>query len=244
MILPQRSVRCGRIRDFPHLGHFILQTSGPQTCGFNTGCSNRDGMESDAQKDAWEKLYSSQGRPWRGVADIRWTGIAPGTRVLDLGCGNGKTSEALLEAGCAVVGADFSEAAVESCRKLLGHRAEFVAADCRDLPFPDGSFGAVAAVHVLEHVPRPDLEKAVSEMLRVTAPGGRICIRCFAEGDMRSGGEKESVRNGILYRYFSEDELRGLLRTEKILSLEHIDEPTRFGTVRRRMECVAERTVF
>ena len=204
----------------------------------------RTDMDPDTQKEAWDRLYSSQGRPRRGVADISWTGIGPGTRVLDLGCGNGKTSEALLERGCEVTGADFSEAAVESCIRLLGHRAEFVTADCRDLPFPDGSFDAVVAVHVFEHVPAEDLGKAVSEALRVTVPGGRICIRCFAEGDMRSGGRKEDVRNGILYRYFSEDDIRGMFRGEDVISVEHVDEPTRFGTVRRRLECVIGKASF
>ena len=117
-------------------------------------------------------------------------------------------------------------------------------ADCRDLPFPDGSFDAVVAVHVFEHVPAEDLGKAVSEALRVTVPGGRICIRCFAEGDMRSGGRKEDVRNGILYRYFSEDDIRGMFRGEDVMSVEHVDEPTRFGTVRRRLECVIGKASF
>lgn len=195
-------------------------------------------MDSDAQREAWDRLYSSQGRPWRGVADVSWTGIAPGSRVLDLGCGNGKTAEALMDLGCSVTGADFSEGAVASCRRLLGHRAEFVVADCRDLPFADGSFDAVAAFHVLEHIPAGDLGGAVSEILRVTVPGGRVCVRCFAEGDMRSGGRKEDVRNGILYRYFSEDEIRGAFREAEAVSVRAAEDRTRFGTVRRRLESV------
>lgn len=195
-------------------------------------------MDSDAQRRAWDRLYSSQGRPWRGVADVSWTGIAPGSRVLDLGCGNGKTAEALLDLGCSVAGADFSEAAVASCRRLLGHRAEFVVADCRDLPFADGSFDAVAAFHVLEHIPAEDLGRAVSEILRVTAPEGRVCVRCFAEGDMRSGGRKEDVRNGILYRYFSEDGIRDAFRGAEAVFVRAAEDRTRFGTVRRRLESV------
>ncbi len=45
----------------------------------------------DDQKEAWERLYSSQERPWRGSLDLSWTGIPPETQVLDVGCGNGKS---------------------------------------------------------------------------------------------------------------------------------------------------------
>ena len=53
----------------------------------------------EGQQEAWDSLYRGQDRPWRGVADISWTEIRPGDRVLELGCGNGKTAEALLERG-------------------------------------------------------------------------------------------------------------------------------------------------
>lgn len=192
----------------------------------------------DVQKEAWEKLYRGQPRAWRGVADIRWISVGPGDRVLDLGCGNGKTSAALMESGAAVTGADFSEAAVESCRRLFGGRGTFAVADARDLPFADGSFDSLVAVHVLEHVPEADVRKAVSEIGRVVRKGGRIYLRCFAEGDMRSEGKKEDLRNGILYRYFSEKDVLELFGDYTTVSMELVEEPTRFGTVRRRWECI------
>ena len=192
----------------------------------------------DCYRDAWEELYASQGRPWRGMADISWMGIQPGEKVLDLGCGNGKTSEALLNAGASVTGVDYSASAVESCVRRLGERAVFEVADVRDLPFADEAFDSVVSVHVLEHVPAYDIGKAAEEVLRVLRKGGRLYFICFAEGDMRSGGKKEDVRNGILYRYLSEGEVRSLFPDSDISDLVLLEEPTRFGTVRRRFRCV------
>ncbi len=195
----------------------------------------------DGYRDAWEDLYASQARPWRGVADISWMGVSPGERVLDLGCGNGKTSEALIAAGAEVTGIDFSPSAVESCRSRIGSGAVFEVADVRDLPFSDGTFDAVVSVHVLEHVPATDISKACGEILRVLRSGGRLFMQCFAEGDMRSGGRKEDVRNGILYRYLSEDDLRSMFPGAEVSGAELLEEPTRFGTVRRRLRCVVSK---
>lgn len=192
----------------------------------------------DAQKEAWECLYSGQSRPWRGVADISWTDIGKDEKVLDLGCGNGKSTAALLERGAVVTGADFSEAAIESCRKNYGERARFEVADVRCLPFENEEFDSVLAVHVLEHVPEEDMAMAFSEVMRVLCNNGTLYLQCFAEGDMRSDGKKEDVRNGILYRYFSESDVELMFCCASELSTELIEEPTRFGTVRRRLHCI------
>ncbi len=195
----------------------------------------------DGYRDAWEELYASQNRPWRGVADISWMGIRPGDRVLDLGCGNGKTSEALIAAGARVTGIDFSPSAVDSCVARMGDRGEFVVADVRDLPFGDGVFDTVVSVHVLEHVPASDILQATGEVMRVLRRGGRLYLVCFAEGDMRSEGRKEDVRNGILYRYLSEEDVRSMFPDSDVSDVELLEEPTRFGTVRRRLRCAVTR---
>ncbi len=172
------------------------------------------------------------------MTEISWTGVVSGMKVLDLGCGNGKTSEALLDIGAEVTGIDFSQPAVDSCISRFGDSACFVCGDVCRLPFDDNEFDAVFAFHVLEHLTEPELKIAVSEIGRVLRPGGRLCLKCFAEGDMRSEGKAESVRNGILYRYFSEELVRSVFSCFEVGSFTPVTEKTRFGTYRKRFECV------
>jgi SAM-dependent methyltransferase len=87
-------------------------------------------------------------------------------RVLDLGCGVGH-SFAELEPRESV-GVDVDAGA------LASQERETVVADMRRLPFSEGSFSSVISVHSIEHVPDP--ERALSEVVRVLASGGRAVL--------------------------------------------------------------------
>jgi SAM-dependent methyltransferase len=89
--------------------------------------------------------------------------LLPPGRVLDLGCGIGHSYREL--APRQTVGVDLDPGA------LAGQERETVRADMRRLPFSDGSFGSVLAVHSIEHV--PDAEAVLREVVRVLEPGGR-----------------------------------------------------------------------
>jgi SAM-dependent methyltransferase len=108
--------------------------------------------------------------------------VAPRARVLDVGCGSGGATRAIAKRvgpeGRAV-GIDASPALLEVARELaekagLSDAIEFKAGDCRALPFPDASFDVVLAATTLSHVPDPD--RALSEMVRVARPGGRVGV--------------------------------------------------------------------
>ena len=115
-------------------------------------------------------------------------GVAPGDRVLDVGCGSGVVTRTLARrvapGGCAV-GVDASSALLAVARELaneagLSRLIELREGDCRALPFPDASFDAVLAATVLTHV--PDAGRALAEMVRVTRAGGRVGVFDF-DGD-------------------------------------------------------------
>lgn len=103
------------------------------------------------------------------VADLYRRLAGPGTRVLDLGCGNARTSgPALLALGASYVGVDVSAPAVETARGT-GFDVRVIE-DASILPFDAGSFELCVCVEVLEHLFRPDL--AAAEAARVLTPGG------------------------------------------------------------------------
>jgi SAM-dependent methyltransferase len=96
-------------------------------------------------------------------------------RWLDLGCGSGEFCGLLREWGWRVSGVDRSPAAVERCRmndvdavqqdvvRYLGAR-------------PDGGYGAVSAIQLIEHLPKDRWLPLFDEMLRVLVPGGLMLL--------------------------------------------------------------------
>lgn len=95
-------------------------------------------------------------------------------RALDSGCGAGALAFALAPLVGSVVGVDLSEDLVAAGRKLAPANCELTVGDSTALPFAYGSFDLVGCVRVLHHARRPEL--VVSELARVTRPGGRILL--------------------------------------------------------------------
>lgn len=90
--------------------------------------------------------------------------LAPGTRVLDAGCGEGVLVDEY--AGrLAIAGLD---ANYKSARVTTG--------SLMALPFPDASFERALCLDVLEHLQYEDQPKALAELYRVLAPGGELLV--------------------------------------------------------------------
>ncbi len=95
-------------------------------------------------------------------------------RALDVGCGTGAFAYALAPLVGEVVGVDSSEEYLASAREHAPEGCRFVIGNAESLDFPYGDFDLVGCLRVLHHVRRPEL--VVSELARVTRPGGRIVI--------------------------------------------------------------------
>jgi SAM-dependent methyltransferase len=105
----------------------------------------------------------------------------PGEAILDVGCGAGSLDRQLaarLGAANPITALDanpywLAEAEVLAAEEGLGVAIRFVPGNAESLPFPDGAFGAVFSVTVLEEC---DADRAIAEMIRVATPGGRVGV--------------------------------------------------------------------
>src|SRR5439155_26082903 len=104
------------------------------------------------------------------------TFIAPSgeERALDSGTGAGTLALALAPLVREVVGVDLVPELLERAREGAPKNVTFVEGDATKLPFESGSFDLSCSRRTLHHIARP--ERAVSELARVTAPGGRVFV--------------------------------------------------------------------
>ena len=132
--------------------------------------------------------------------DRRWWGRAarsfqevlarPNVRVLDVCCGTGDMTAALLKLRPAiaepVVGLDFSAEMLERARrKYSGANAVWVKGDAMHLPYADGSFDLVTAAFGFRNL--TNYAEGLAEIYRVLAPGGRVGILECNQPDGWSG---------------------------------------------------------
>ncbi|MGH9297560.1 MAG: class I SAM-dependent methyltransferase [Acidimicrobiales bacterium] len=102
-------------------------------------------------------------------------GLTGDETVVDIGCGNGRYLAALEKRGHSglVVGLDISVGMLAVARSGAPH-ASVAEADATALPLRSGTVDCALAMHMLYHVPEPEL--AVAELRRVTRPGGATLV--------------------------------------------------------------------
>ena len=147
--------------------------------------------------------------------------IAPGQRVLDAGCGQGRNLVYLLNEGFDVHAVDAEPRNVAKVRERFPSLDETRCRVARveDLPFDDGAFDVVVSIAVL-HFARDDahFDAMLGELLRVLAPGGLFLARLASDIGLeerveRRGNGRARLPDGTT-RYLV-DEARLLAWTER-----------------------------
>jgi SAM-dependent methyltransferase len=130
----------------------------------------------DRISEAYRGDTFDPGGSWYATALEALDGVlAPGSRVLDLGCGCGVPVARHLARTHRVTGVDLSDRQIERARSLVPE-ATFVRADMTSVEFPSGTFDAVVSAWAIIHVPidqQPALFDAVARWLR---PGGVLLV--------------------------------------------------------------------
>jgi SAM-dependent methyltransferase len=114
------------------------------------------------------------------TVDFSRLGLAPGDRVLDLGCGAGRHAYEAMRRGADVVAYDVDAAAVKDTATVMAAMDDCdgtgaaVNGDALRLPFADAAFDRVIAAEVLEHIPADTV--VIAELARVLRPGGVLAV--------------------------------------------------------------------
>ncbi|HTH70338.1 MAG TPA: class I SAM-dependent methyltransferase [Candidatus Saccharimonadales bacterium] len=137
----------------------------------------------------------------------------PGDRLLDVACGGGYLLMEAERAGLRTSGIDIADAALARAR-TFAPKSDLRRGDAEALPYADGSFEIVTCLGSLEHFLDPP--KALEEMRRVLAPGGRAIVvvpnQWFAYDVARGWLEGVGLSHGQeSERYFSIGQARDLI---------------------------------
>jgi SAM-dependent methyltransferase len=174
---------------------------------------------------------------------LQWLDVPAGLLWLDVCCGSGAITEAIVERNlpATVVGVDASAEQISFARQ---HRAypnvSFETADAMALPFPDSSFDVAVCGLGLNYLPSPGT--ALEEFRRVTKPGGTIAVyvwdyahgatflREFWDAAIAVDGEAATFDQAYRFPMCTQEGLRSLFEQAKLEgSASHaLDVTTRF----------------
>jgi SAM-dependent methyltransferase len=174
---------------------------------------------------------------------LSWLAVPPGARWLDVGCGTGALSQAILAqtSPVSVIGLDTSEGYIAHARKQIeDERMTFVVGDARNLPFDERAFDAVVSGLALHFVPEPAL--AAEEMARVARPGAVVAayvwdytgqmqlLRYFWDAATALDPAAHGLDQGRRFPLCHPDALAALFREVSLTQVETrpIDTPTVF----------------
>jgi SAM-dependent methyltransferase len=152
----------------------------------------------------------------------RLLGPFRGTEVtLDSGTGTGALALALAPYVGEVVAIDTREEYLEAARELAPENVRFLVGDSTALPFGYATFDLSCCLRLLHHVRRPEL--VVSELARVTRPGGRILIvdQLGSIDPLRTleMDRFERVRDPSHHRLLPDADIRGFLDANDLVFL-------------------------
>ena len=192
-----------------------------------------------------DDYYGYVGRWSRLVAHefLDWLAVPSGSSWLDVGCGIGTLSKLILETQSpqSVHGLDSSDGYLAYARAHIGdERAEFIVGNAMSLPSDDGSYDATVAGLVLNFVPDP--ATAISQMARVTRPGGTVAayvwdyaedmqlMRYFWDAVIALNDNDQSLDEALRFPYCNPSGLEALFQAAGLdnVTTRAIDVPTVF----------------
>lgn len=204
-------------------------------------------MDGKQVSDSWERGNPYEqyvGRWSRRVAPLflSWLGIPAGRKWLDVGCGTGALSAAIVDlcSPASVTGVEPSEGFLKTAREHLGDRVTFYQGTATQIPLNARSVDVVVSGLALNFV--PDHQSALAEMSRVTVQGGTIAayvwdyagkmqlMRYFWDAAVELDPQAASLDEGPRFPLCHPEALGQLFTDAGLAGVEvmHFDIPTPF----------------
>lgn len=106
---------------------------------------------------------------------LRILNLKPGTRVLDIACGQGFFSREFAKAGAEVVGSDIAQPLIAQAKKLSGNTVQYYVGAADNLNYAkDASFDIATIVLAVQNI--KNIDGTFSEARRILKPGGRLVM--------------------------------------------------------------------
>ncbi len=144
---------------------------------------------------------------------MRWlrrvlTRLAPGSSVLDLGCGSGDPADIEIARFHQLTGVDISETQIVLARQNVP-KGKFINGDLGSLDFPHESFDAVVSFYTLEHLPREQHGEVLQHIHDWLKPEGMLLFS-YEIGD-RNDETVEWLGSPMFFSLFDPETITGLV---------------------------------
>ena len=183
-------------------------------------------MVSASDKHPWEVIYARDGRVFNELLPAFHEAAQKFnehlcSRILDLGCGNGRHVIGFSKLGFEVVGFDISPSGLDLTDSWLQEEnlpSALIRGDYRHgLPFKDNSFQAIFSTQVIHHAVLDEIRYAIKEIWRVLQEDGLAFITVAGKTHSTSSYEEiepgtyiplDGDEKGLPHHIFSKDEIR------------------------------------
>jgi ubiquinone/menaquinone biosynthesis C-methylase UbiE len=107
--------------------------------------------------------------------------LKPGNSYLDAGCGCTPLAHAVAARSVRAHACDRDPDVIDDLQRLApnelyGSAVSYTVQDLTSVGYPDGTFDAISCISVLEHIPPPHDQRALTELLRILKPGGILVL--------------------------------------------------------------------
>ncbi len=180
------------------------------------------------QRELWNERYRERGTLWGAAPNVfvadRLGGLEP-SRILDLGCGQGRNAIWMAQQGHTVTAVDVSDVATAQAAKIAeeaGVELEFIAADLNTWQPPEALFDVVLLAYM--QAPPDTRQTLHAKVARALAVGGRVVVIAHHRENLDHGVGGPPMPEVLFDEDMLAADFAGLEVIENTRVLRHVDK--------------------